>query len=204
MTQKAAWLIDAGQDAGLAANSAKYAAAEAAVHAVDQAIQTHGGNGLSQEYGVAALLAMSRVSRIAPGQPRDDPQLRRPARPAAPPLLLTPRCRNSQCPRAPEDDDDVRARASTPASTRRSRPRRRRSTRPCSPSAAERGDHPALIDGISGQTITYAQLAQMVDRMAAGFAENGVQARATSSRCTARTPCSTRWSSTRRAGRGPR
>ncbi|WP_206340150.1 acyl-CoA dehydrogenase family protein [Blastococcus litoris] len=66
MTQKAAWLIDAGQDAGLAANSAKYAAAEAAVHAVDQAIQTHGGNGLSQEYGVAALLAMSRVSRIAP------------------------------------------------------------------------------------------------------------------------------------------
>jgi alkylation response protein AidB-like acyl-CoA dehydrogenase len=35
MTQKAAWLIDAGQDAGLAANSAKYAAAEAAVHAVD-------------------------------------------------------------------------------------------------------------------------------------------------------------------------
>src|SRR6476646_8638168 len=66
MTQKAAWLIDAGQDAGTAANSAKYAAAEAAVHAVDQAIQTHGGNGLSQEYGVAALLAMSRVSRIAP------------------------------------------------------------------------------------------------------------------------------------------
>jgi alkylation response protein AidB-like acyl-CoA dehydrogenase len=66
MTQKAAWLIDAGQDAGLAANSAKYAAAEAAVHTVDQAIQTHGGNGLSQEYGVAALLAMSRVSRIAP------------------------------------------------------------------------------------------------------------------------------------------
>jgi alkylation response protein AidB-like acyl-CoA dehydrogenase len=66
MTQKAAWLIDAGQNAGTAANSAKYAAAEAAVHAVDQAIQTHGGNGLSQEYGVAALLAMSRVSRIAP------------------------------------------------------------------------------------------------------------------------------------------
>ena len=66
MTQKAAWLIDQGQDAGLAANSAKYAAAEAAVHAVDQAVQTHGGNGLSQEYGVAALLAASRVGRIAP------------------------------------------------------------------------------------------------------------------------------------------
>ena len=66
MTQKAAWLIDAGRDAGTAANSAKYAAAEAAARTVDQAIQTHGGNGLSQEYGVAALLAMSRVSRIAP------------------------------------------------------------------------------------------------------------------------------------------
>jgi alkylation response protein AidB-like acyl-CoA dehydrogenase len=66
MTQKAAWLIDSGQDAGTAANSAKYAAAEAAARTVDQAIQTHGGNGLSQEYGVAALLAISRVSRIAP------------------------------------------------------------------------------------------------------------------------------------------
>jgi len=66
MTQKAAWLIDQGRDAGSAANSAKYAAAEAAAHTVDQAIQTHGGNGLSQEYGVAALLAVSRVSRIAP------------------------------------------------------------------------------------------------------------------------------------------
>ncbi len=68
MIQKAAWLIDQGQDeaAGAAANTAKYAAAEAAAHTVDQAIQTHGGNGLSQEYGIAALLAMSRVSRIAP------------------------------------------------------------------------------------------------------------------------------------------
>jgi len=68
MTQKAAWLIDQGQDeaAGAAANTAKYAAAEAAVRTVDQAIQTLGGNGLSQEYGMAALLAMSRVSRIAP------------------------------------------------------------------------------------------------------------------------------------------
>jgi acyl-CoA synthetase (AMP-forming)/AMP-acid ligase II len=41
--------------------------------------------------------------------------------------------------------------------------------------AAERGDHPALIDGVTGQTISYAQLAQMVERMAAGFAEIGVK-----------------------------
>ena len=66
MTQKAAWLIDHGQDAGTAANSAKYAAAEAAARTVDQAVQTHGGAGLSQEYGVGALLVSSRLSRIAP------------------------------------------------------------------------------------------------------------------------------------------
>jgi hypothetical protein len=68
MTQKAAWLIDQGRDteAGLAANSAKYAAAEAAARTVDQAVQTHGGAGLAQEYGVGALLAASRLSRIAP------------------------------------------------------------------------------------------------------------------------------------------
>src|SRR3954468_8752288 len=41
--------------------------------------------------------------------------------------------------------------------------------------AAARGDHPALIDGVTGQTITYAELAQMVDRMAAGSAEIGVR-----------------------------
>jgi acyl-CoA synthetase (AMP-forming)/AMP-acid ligase II len=41
--------------------------------------------------------------------------------------------------------------------------------------AAERGDQPALVDGVTGQTITYAQLAQMVERMAAGFAEIGVK-----------------------------
>ena len=40
--------------------------------------------------------------------------------------------------------------------------------------AAARGDHPALVDGVTGQTITYAQLAHMVERMAAGFAEIGV------------------------------
>jgi len=68
MTQKAAWLIDQGRDAeaGLAANSAKYAAAEASARTVDQAVQTHGGAGLSQEYGVGALLVASRLSRIAP------------------------------------------------------------------------------------------------------------------------------------------
>lgn len=68
MLQKAAWLYDGGDDvaAGEAANMAKYAAAEASVKAVDAAVQTHGGNGLTTEYGLGALIAISRVNRIAP------------------------------------------------------------------------------------------------------------------------------------------
>ncbi|MEV0676215.1 acyl-CoA dehydrogenase family protein [Actinosynnema sp. NPDC050436] len=68
MTQRASALYDAGEDraAGEAANMAKYAAGEAVAAAVDQAIQVHGGNGLSAEYGLGALLAASRLSRIAP------------------------------------------------------------------------------------------------------------------------------------------
>ncbi|MFD4671176.1 acyl-CoA dehydrogenase family protein [Lentzea sp. NPDC058450] len=68
MTQKAAALYDSGRDkqAGEAANMAKYAAGEAIAAAVDQAIQIHGGNGLSREYGLASMLASSRLSRIAP------------------------------------------------------------------------------------------------------------------------------------------
>ncbi|MFE2429481.1 acyl-CoA dehydrogenase family protein [Streptomyces sp. NPDC059373] len=68
MLRKAAFLCDAGQDmaAGEAANMAKYAAAEAGAKAVDQAVHTLGGNGLTTEYGLASLLAASRVGRIAP------------------------------------------------------------------------------------------------------------------------------------------
>lgn len=68
MTQKAAALLDAGDEfaAGEAANMAKYAAGEAACHAADVAVQTHGGNGPTQEYGVGGILVASRVTRIAP------------------------------------------------------------------------------------------------------------------------------------------
>ena len=45
---------------------AKYAAAEAATAAVDAAIQVHGGNGLSVEYGLMPLWGMARLLRIAP------------------------------------------------------------------------------------------------------------------------------------------
>jgi alkylation response protein AidB-like acyl-CoA dehydrogenase len=67
MTAKAAWLHDHGSPgAGEAANMAKYAAAEAALAATDGAVQTHGGNGLTVEYGLVPLWAMARVLRIAP------------------------------------------------------------------------------------------------------------------------------------------
>jgi alkylation response protein AidB-like acyl-CoA dehydrogenase len=68
MTQKAAFLYDTGDDAaaGEAANFAKYAAAEACAKAVDIAIHVHGGYGMAAEYGLATLLALSRVTRIAP------------------------------------------------------------------------------------------------------------------------------------------
>ncbi|AWK09740.1 acyl-CoA dehydrogenase [Streptomyces spongiicola] len=68
MMQKAAALYDAGDDlaAGEAANMAKYAAGEACVRAVDQAVHTLGGNGLTREYGLASLVTAARVARIAP------------------------------------------------------------------------------------------------------------------------------------------
>ncbi len=66
MTAKAAWLYDNGLPAGEASNMAKYAAAEAAIEAVDIAIQVHGGNGLSVEYGLLPMWGMARLLRIAP------------------------------------------------------------------------------------------------------------------------------------------
>ncbi|MDX6665634.1 MAG: hypothetical protein QOG68_1840 [Solirubrobacteraceae bacterium] len=67
MTRKACWLYDQGaKGAGEASNMAKYAAAEAAIHAVDAAIQTHGGNGIALEYGLTEMWWGARTMRIAP------------------------------------------------------------------------------------------------------------------------------------------
>jgi alkylation response protein AidB-like acyl-CoA dehydrogenase len=65
-TARAAELFDSGQDAAEAANIAKLAAADAALAALDQAIQTHGGNGLALEYGLADLWFVTRLMRTAP------------------------------------------------------------------------------------------------------------------------------------------
>ncbi|KRC54117.1 MULTISPECIES: acyl-CoA dehydrogenase family protein [unclassified Nocardioides] len=66
-TQHAAVLYDEG-DAGAAeaANIAKYVGAEAALKALDQSIQTHGGNGLAHEYGLSELWFVTRLMRTAP------------------------------------------------------------------------------------------------------------------------------------------
>lgn len=69
MTQRAAWLVDAGMDpreSGVAANSAKFAAADAAGEALDRAIQVHGGHGLSTEFGLADLWGFVRLHKTAP------------------------------------------------------------------------------------------------------------------------------------------
>jgi alkylation response protein AidB-like acyl-CoA dehydrogenase len=67
MMQKAAALYDAGAPgAGEASNMAKFAAAEAAIHCVDRAIQTHGGNGFALEYGLSDMWWGARLTRTAP------------------------------------------------------------------------------------------------------------------------------------------
>jgi alkylation response protein AidB-like acyl-CoA dehydrogenase len=69
MGAKAAWLHDhhpGDAAAGEAANMAKYAAAEASLHSLDVAIQTHGGNGMTTEYGLADMWGLARLLRIAP------------------------------------------------------------------------------------------------------------------------------------------
>jgi alkylation response protein AidB-like acyl-CoA dehydrogenase len=66
MMYKAAALYDAGLPAAEESNMAKYAAGEAGIHCVDQAIQTHGGNGFAIEYGLTELYWGVRLVRTAP------------------------------------------------------------------------------------------------------------------------------------------
>ena len=62
----AAHLFDAGFDAGEASNMAKFCAGQAATNALDRAIQVHGGNGLSNEFGLSDLWFVARMFRTAP------------------------------------------------------------------------------------------------------------------------------------------
>ncbi|MBI2889893.1 MAG: acyl-CoA/acyl-ACP dehydrogenase [Nitrospirae bacterium] len=66
---KAAWAFDKGFDpaqVGTWANMAKYQAAEVAIKSVDRAIQTHGGYGFSEEYGLIYYWEGTRLLRTAP------------------------------------------------------------------------------------------------------------------------------------------
>ncbi|MBI1328647.1 MAG: acyl-CoA dehydrogenase [Alphaproteobacteria bacterium] len=66
MTFKAASLYDKGIECGAEANAAKYLAGEAAYHACETAVLTHGGMGYAKEYHVERYLRESWIPRIAP------------------------------------------------------------------------------------------------------------------------------------------
>ncbi|MGQ0630979.1 MAG: acyl-CoA dehydrogenase family protein [Sporichthyaceae bacterium] len=66
LTARAAEMCDAGAEAAEAVNLAKFAASEALLRTLDQAIQVHGGNGMSREYGLAPLWFLARMLRTAP------------------------------------------------------------------------------------------------------------------------------------------
>jgi len=70
MVMRAASLYDAGESAGLEANSAKYLAGEAAFSACEAAVMTHGGMGYASEFHVERYLRESLIPRIAPVSPQ--------------------------------------------------------------------------------------------------------------------------------------
>jgi alkylation response protein AidB-like acyl-CoA dehydrogenase len=69
MTYQAAAAFDRNEDpadVGAKANMAKLLAAEVAIHAADQAIETFGGYGFSEEYGIIYYWENMRLLRTAP------------------------------------------------------------------------------------------------------------------------------------------
>lgn len=66
MVFKAASLYDRGADCGAEANAGKYLAAEAAFHACETAVMTHGGMGYAKEFHVERYMREIMIARIAP------------------------------------------------------------------------------------------------------------------------------------------
>jgi len=66
MTERACRLYDCGFEAGEASNMAKYLGARAGLHALDAAIQVHGGNGVALEYQLANYFFIVRMLNIGP------------------------------------------------------------------------------------------------------------------------------------------
>jgi acyl-CoA dehydrogenase len=65
-TYEAAWLYDQGRDCGIAAATAKYASAHAALAAADAAIQTYGGAGYVVDSGIERHWRNLRLYRLSP------------------------------------------------------------------------------------------------------------------------------------------
>jgi acyl-CoA dehydrogenase len=63
---RAAKLYDAGEPCGAEANAAKYLGAEAAFHACDRAVRTHGGMGYASEFHVERYFREAIATRLAP------------------------------------------------------------------------------------------------------------------------------------------
>lgn len=69
LTYRAAWAFDQNLhpgEVGTYANMAKFLGAEMALKAVDRAIETHGGYGFSEEYGIIYMWEGVRLLRTAP------------------------------------------------------------------------------------------------------------------------------------------
>jgi len=66
MVFKGATLYDTGAACGAEANAGKYLAAEAAFHACETAVMTHGGMGYAKEFHVERYLREVMIARIAP------------------------------------------------------------------------------------------------------------------------------------------
>ena len=66
MCRRAAALFDAGNPCGADANIAKLLASEATWKAADTALQTHGGFGFAQEYGIERKWREARIYQTAP------------------------------------------------------------------------------------------------------------------------------------------
>ncbi len=66
MAHHAARVFDEGGEAGPYANMAKFAAGEAAIEAVDLAMQVHGGSGFTGEVDLITLWPVARLLRTAP------------------------------------------------------------------------------------------------------------------------------------------
>lgn len=69
LVRRAAWAFDAQKDPreiGSYANHAKYESSRMVMEAVDRSIQTHGGYGFSEEYGIIWLFESARLLQTAP------------------------------------------------------------------------------------------------------------------------------------------